>query len=77
MYVLGTDAGKLCLHHAVQNGAPLAVVAALCSACPESVKVGDEQGRLPLHCLSEVTSAAVVRHLVKLHSRAATACLAP
>jgi hypothetical protein len=60
--------GRLALHTACENKAPLNVVRWLVQECPESLKVTDSNGSLPLHCACANGSGAsldVVRYLVK------------
>ena len=64
--------GRLPLHHAVQKGAPLAVVKAIYSAHEEAVSHTDEEDRLCLHLVTSETPATVVEFLVKAKKEACT-----
>eukprot|EP01052_Picozoa_sp_SAG31_P001294 SAG31_NODE_44_length_31168_cov_16.507290_4_plen_1779_part_00 len=65
--------GRMPLHHAVEKGAPLAVVKAIFSAYEDGATVADEEQRHPLHLVSKATPASVIEFLVKMAKSSCTA----
>lgn len=66
-------AGRLPLHMAVWKGASVETVKYLCEAMPESLKVSDQEGNLPLHYAAMYSADAIVSLLVELHPEACRA----
>jgi ankyrin repeat protein len=60
------DDGRLSLHNALKDDAPLGSIKLLTRANPAALQVADQNGVYPVHIASEFSSVNVVKYLVEL-----------